>query len=146
VSFHQVAEGDAEELVAVEREHRAALAALRRREAQPAAAPQGSRLTHGDDLGAEPSELRFEQRFCARSAGEDHARDADVGELRDLVRREWKTVDGDERLRASFGCITETLGFAAGEDQRFHYSEVSGSRSGVSGNTSVGETARPMPS
>ena len=53
----QRAQVDVDELVAVQRVDRAALAPRARREAQPSPAPERLRLRDGDDLGAEAGEL-----------------------------------------------------------------------------------------
>src|SRR4051812_6108371 len=138
---------DVDELVAVQRVHVAVLPAPLRRELDAAAAPEALRLLRRDDLRTEAGELGLEERPLAGGAGEDHARHARVHEPPDLVRGERLPGELDERLRPSGRSVTEPLGFAAGEDDRFHGRYASwGSRSGVSGRTSVGEIGRPMPS
>ena len=54
--------------------------------------------------------------------------------------------DRDERLRQAACDVAETLGLAARQDDRFHYSASSVSRSSVSASAESGEEARPMPS
>ena len=59
-------EVDLDELVAVQREHVAALLPRSRGELDPAAAAEPLRLLGGDDLGAEAGELALEQLALAR--------------------------------------------------------------------------------
>src|SRR5205823_11682714 len=72
------------------------------------------------DLRPEPCQLLFEERALARRAADDHARHTGPRETADLVRGERPARDVDERLRASAGSVTEPLGLAAGEEDRFH--------------------------
>src|SRR5262245_25361650 len=146
MALEQVAQVDAEPLVAVQREHGTALVAVGSREAQAAAASERLALTDGDDLGAEAAQLLLEERLVSRQAADDHARDTRLCESRNLIRGERPARDGDQRLRAALRRVAEALCLAAGQDQRLHPYAVSGSRSGVSGSTSSGETARPIPS
>src|SRR5581483_7283177 len=109
-----------DELVAVQGEHVAVLTPRARRVAQPAAAPEPLRLLDCDDLGADPAELTLEERALARRAREDHPVDAGACEPSDLVRRERRACDLDERLRTSARSVAEPLGLTAGEDDRLH--------------------------
>ena len=111
-----------------------------------AAAAERLVLPHRLDLGAEPRERVEERVLVAGAAGDDDARHAAVDEPRDAVRREGKTSHRHERLRQSLRRLAQPLRLAAGEQERFHYSLVSSSRSAASGSTSVAEIRRPIPS
>src|SRR5205814_2823424 len=63
-----------------------------------------------------------------------------------LPGRERTAGDLDQRLRQAAGEVAEALGFAARQDDGFHYSASSGSRSAVSGSAASGDEARPIPS
>ncbi len=66
----QMPEVDVDELVAVEREDRARLEALRGRMAQPAASAQRLGLTRGDDLDPEAGQRLEEERLLACGAAQ----------------------------------------------------------------------------
>src|SRR5262249_54640803 len=116
VEREQRAEVDVDELVAVQCEDVAALAALARCEPQAAAAAEPLRLLGAHDLDSEAGELAHEEFALSHSAGDDHAGDARTREAPDLVRGERTTGDVDERLRPSARSVAEALGLAAGED------------------------------
>src|SRR5712691_6384085 len=130
--FEQLAQIDAEQLVAVQRIDRTALLPMLCGEAKPSPTPERLVLADGDDLGAEAAELALEERLETLGAGDDDPRHPRFGQTRHLVRGEGPTGDGDERLRTALRRIAEALGLAARQDQRLHYVEGSGSRSGVS--------------
>jgi len=120
---------------------------LRRREAQSPAATERLPLADGHDLGAESAQFLLEQRFGPLRACNDHTRHAGVGEPRDLVCGERSATNVHERFWQTLRRVAEPFGLAPREDQGFHYAvSCSGSRSAVSGKTSSGDTARPMPS
>src|SRR6478735_5965120 len=106
------------------------------------------RLRDRDDLGADTGELLLELRALTGGAREQHTAHAGIREPTDLIGGERLPGNVDERLRPSAGSVTEPLGLAAGEDDRFHpgYPWGAGAGSGVSGSTSVGDVGRPMPS
>ena len=138
-------EVDVQQLVAVQREARAGLAAPRRGEAQAAAAAERLRLADGVDLGSETGERVHERLLLAGAAGDDHARDARGDEPRDAVLGEREPRDGHERLRETLCRLAEPLRLAAREEQRLHQTRSSGSRcaSGSAGDACFG---RPIPS
>src|SRR5438034_431319 len=146
VGREQVREIDVDQLVPVQREDVAALLALVCREADASAAAEALRLLRDRDLDAQASERGRELLAGAGAAADDHALDSGSPEQADLPGSQRAPRDRDERLRQAACDVAETLGLAARQDDRFHYSASSVSRSGVSGRTSSGETARPIPS
>ena len=116
-----VAQVDVEQLVAVQREHRPALAPVRRREAEPAAAAERLRLADRDDLGAEAASSLLEQRLAAAR----RTRRSRASTPAAASRATWYAAsglpgDGHERLRPALRGVAEPLGLAAGEDDRLH--------------------------
>ena len=69
-----------------------------------------------------------------------------MDELRNLIRRNRLSRNTDERLRQAAGCLTESRGLAAREDDRFHYCVTRVSGSAVSGSVANGEAGLPIPS
>ena len=69
-----------------------------------------------------------------------------MDELRNLIRRNRLSRNTDERLRQAAGCLTESRGLAAREDDRFHYCVTCVSGSAVSGSIANGEAGLPIPS
>ena len=114
-------EVDVEQLVAVQRQHRARLAPARGREPQPAAAPERLRLADRVDLGAEARERVHEDVLLPRAARDDDPRDAGADEPRDRVLGERIAGDRHERLRQPLGRLPEALGLSAGEQQGLHH-------------------------
>ena len=122
VAFEQVAEVDAEQLVAVQREDRARLAAAARPRSEARRRGRAARARRRRRSPApRPAELapRTAPRSPARSA--TITRDTPASrEPRDLVRGERPARDGDERLRPALRRVAEALGLAARQDQRLH--------------------------
>ena len=98
-SSSSAAKVDVEQLVAVQREHGAVLAATRGGESQSAAAAERLGLAYRLDLGAEPAERIHERLLLSGAAGDDHAGDARACEPRDGVLGEREAGDRHERLR-----------------------------------------------
>ena len=142
----QRAEVDVEELVAVEREHRALLLPPCGREPQAAPAPERLVLPHRLDLCAEPGERCEESVLVSRAARDDHARHAALDQPGHGVRGERQASYGHERLRQPLRRLAQPLRLASGKQKGFHYSLVSSSGSAASGRTSSREIRRPVPS
>ena len=92
------------------------------------------------------AERLLECVLLALRAADQDAIDGGRRELLDLVSHQRLARDLDQRLRAATRGVAETLGLAAGEDDRFHYCLSSRSGSSVSGSAASADAARPMPS
>src|SRR5215471_2994569 len=142
-------EVEIEQLVAVERENRAFLAATRRREAKPAAAAERLLLPDRLDLGAEPGERGEKRLFVPRAARDDDTRHAALDEAGDRILREREASDRHERLRQSLRRVAEPFRLAAAEEERLHQAVVSRSGDGCGlplTPPGVALVGRPMPS
>src|SRR5436190_15880579 len=146
VGREQAREIDVDQLVPVQREDVAALLALVRRKTDASAAAEPLRLLRDRDLDAQAAERGRELLAGAGAAADDHALDSGASEQADLPGRKRAPSYRDERLRQAACDVAETLGLAARQDDRFHYSASSVSRSSVSASAESGEEARPMPS
>ena len=111
---------DVEELVAVQREARAGLAPLARRELEASPTPERLPLAGERELDADALQRARELVLLPRPAAHDHAVDAGPRQPADLVLRERLPTDVDERLRAPLRSIAEPLGPASREKDRFH--------------------------
>jgi hypothetical protein len=111
---------DVVQLVAVEREQRAGLLAVLRREPQASPAPERLRLRHPDDLGAETRQLRLEEAGLSGPTADDHAVDARAHELRHLVLGQRMPRDRDERLRPAARRVAHARRLAARKDDCLH--------------------------
>ena len=120
MALKERAEVDVEELVAVERVHRAGPMPPLRRVAQPPAAAERLGLADGHDVRADARKRDLEPLFLARTTGDEDAVDTGVREAADLVLDDRATRDLDEGLRQASGGVPEALGLAAREDQRLH--------------------------
>ena len=118
--FEERGEVDVDELVAVHREHVAALAPCFGRVADPASAPEALGLARAGELDAEPREVALELLLLPAETAHDDALDARDPQPPDLPCEEGPAADGHERLRAAGGGVAEALRLAAGEDDRLH--------------------------
>src|SRR5206468_7978028 len=112
---------DVDELIPVQGEDVAGLAAGAGRKADPAATAERLRLADRDDLGPDPTQRRLEQLLLAGRAADEHADDACGHELLDLVGGQRPAAHLDERFRPALCRVAKPLGLAAGEDDCFHY-------------------------
>src|SRR5579871_2064443 len=128
---------EVEQLVSVEREHRAALPAMRRGKAEAAAAAERLALPHRLDLGAEADERVPEDVLLAGAAGDDDARHSRVDESADGVLGERKARDGDERLRQPRRRLAQPLRLPACEEKSLHQARAA---------TAVAFVGRPIAS
>src|SRR2546425_11382809 len=122
VMREQTREVDVEQLVAVQRQDIAGLAALTGRKSDPAASAEALRLFSGRDLHAQAAERSRELLSGSGAAADDHPIDARAREQADLPGRERPPCNGHERLRHTSRGVAEALGFTACQDDRFHYS------------------------
>src|SRR5581483_2200275 len=141
----QSADVDVEQLVAVEREHRPALAPPRRREPKPPAPAERLLLPHRLDLGPQAAERVHERVLLPGAAGDDDARHAGGDEPGDRVLGEREARHGHERLRQPLGRLPEALRLSACEQESFH--QPASSRSSRRGSPFGEERrGRPIPS
>src|ERR1043166_6097444 len=115
-------------------------------EADPTAPAERLGLADGDALRADLAELLLEEVLLSFRAADQNAIDPGCGELLHLIGDQRLARDLDQCLRAATRGVAETLGFAAGEDDRLHYCLSSRSGSSVSGSAAGADSARPMPS
>src|SRR6266516_3763716 len=107
---------------AVQREDIAGLTPLASRVADPSPPAEALRLFRGRDLHTEAAERGCELLSHSGATADDYAIDASAREQPDLPGRERPPRNGHERLRHATRGVAESLGLAARQDDRFHYS------------------------